>query len=363
MDVDRRAFGNLRGRAISVLALLLLATAGCHTMTCSPPLCVKDDAHQMIPVHPTAPRELAKAILPPYRIEPPDVLLIDAINVSPKSPYVLRVLDALVIQVSEALPDAPISGEYAIEPGGLIHLGGAYGSIKVAGMTVDEARDAIEQQLQQTLREPTVWVGLAQIAGKQQISGEHLVAQDGTVMLGSYGKVQVVGQTLEEAKATIERHLSATLENPEISIDVYSYNSKNFYVITQGAELGDAVIRFPITGNDTVLDAISQVNGLTSVSSTKIWIARPGFTPDGQDQIMPVDWIGLTQRADATTNYQLLPGDRVYVAEDKKVATDNYLAKLIAPMERIMGFSLLGAATIGQLNNVKGNAGFGRGGF
>ncbi len=213
------------------------------------------------------------------------------------------------------------------------------------------------------MREPSVWVGLAQIAGKQQISGEHLVAQDGTVMLGSYGKVQIVGQTLDEAKVTIERHLSATLENPEISVDVYAYNSKNFYVITQGAELGDNVVRFPITGNETVLDAISQINGLTSVSSTKIWIARPGFTADGQDQIMPVDWIGLTQRADATTNYQLLPGDRVYVAEDKKVATDNFLAKLISPMERIMGFSLLSAATISRLNDVKGQGGFGGGGF
>ncbi len=107
-------------------------------MTCAP-LCVKDETQRMIPVHPTAPRELSKAILPPYRIEPPDVLLIDAINVVPKSPYQLRVLDTLVIQVAEALPDAPISGEYAIEPGGLVHLGGAYGSVKVAGMTVDEA--------------------------------------------------------------------------------------------------------------------------------------------------------------------------------------------------------------------------------
>src|SRR5690606_29662159 len=116
--------------------------------------------------------------------------------------------------------------------------------------------------------------------------------------------------------------------------------------ITQGAQLGDGVSKFPITGNDTVLDAIAQINGLTSVSSTKIWISRPGHTDTGCDQIMPVDWIGLTQRGDPTTNYQLLPGDRVYVAEDKLVNTDNFLAKLLAPVERIFGITLLGSSTV-----------------
>ena len=231
-----------------------------------------------------------------------------------------------------------------VEPGGLINLGYPYGRVKVSGMTVDEAREAIEEHLKEILREPGVSVGLSEIGGKQQISGQHLVTQDGTVVLGAYGRVQVVGQTLEEAKASIERHLSTSLEDPEVAVDVYAYNSKNYYVITQGAELGDGVTRFPITGNETVLDAISQISGLTSISSTKIWIARPGTNPCGEDQILLVDWIGVTQRGDPVTNYQLMAGDRVYVAEDKLVATDNYLGKLIAPMNRVLGFTLLGTS-------------------
>jgi polysaccharide export outer membrane protein len=228
-------------------------------------------------------------------------------------------------------------------------------------MTVEQAKAAIETQLKQTLREPLVSVSLGDIAGKQQISGQHLVAQDGTVTLGTYGNVVVVGQTISEAKATIERFLSASLQDPEVSVEVFAYNSKNYYVITQGAGLGDGVTRFPITGNETVLDAISQINGLTSISSTKIWVARPGRTPDGHDQIMPVDWIALSQRGDPITNYQLLPGDRLYVAEDKLVTTDNFLAKLIAPAERIFGFTLLGASTVFNFKN--SGTGTGSGGF
>lgn len=320
-----------------LVAVLICATAGCNCISCGP---------GKIPVQCTAPRELTKTILPPYRIEPPDILQVDALSVVPKAPYKLRMLDSLVIRVSNALPDAPISGVFVIEMGGFVNLGFPYGRVKVSGMTVDEAKVVVEDQLKQTLREPIVNVAINDVVGKQQIAGQHLVTQDGTISLGSYGSVVVVGQTLPEAKATIERFLTKELEEPEISVEVFGYNSKNYYVITQGAQLGDGVTKFPITGNDTVLDAIAQINGLTSISSTKIWIARPGHTQGGCDQLLPVDWIGLTQRGDPTTNYQLLPGDRVYVAEDKLVTLDNYMAKIISPMERVFGIALLGNSTV-----------------
>jgi polysaccharide export outer membrane protein len=194
-----------------------------------------------------------------------------------------------------------------------------------------------------------VFISLGEIRGMQEIQGEHLVAPDGKVTLGTYGRVRVVGMTIEQARAAIEQHLSAYLENPKISLDVFGYNSKVFYVVTQGAGLGDQITAIPIKGNETALDAISQIAGLTSVSSKRIWIARPGVNSRGGDQILPVDWLAITQRADPCTNYQILPGDRVYVAEDQLVAFDNALAKVIAPVERLFGFTLLGTSTVQRL--------------
>ena len=66
---------------------------------------------------------------------------------------------------------------------------------------------------------------------------------------------------------------------------------------------------------------------------------------------MPVDWIAISQRGDPATNYQLMPGDRVYVAEDKLVYTDNFLAKVISPIERVFGITLLGSSTIFNIKN------------
>ena len=94
-----------------------------------------------------------------------------------------------------------------------------------------------------------------------------------------------------------------------------------------------------------MLDAIAQINGLQQVSSTKIWIARPSCQP-GVTQVLPVKWEEITSQACASTNYQILPGDRVFIAQDQWIALDTSLAKITAPFERIMGFSLLGVGTV-----------------
>jgi len=335
------------------LALILLSAAtgvGCRTTSIGTHHLPVHAAQELMaaPVEAAAPRELCKVTLPTYRIEPPDVLAIDAIHIVPRPPYRLRAMDLIFIQAQGTLPDAPINGVYRIEPGGVVKLG-FYGAVSVVGLTVNEAESVITRYLRSHLKEPVVSVSLAEIAAKQQITGQHLVAPDGAVTLGSYGRVQVAGLTIDEARLAIQNHLAQFLDAPEISVDVYAYNSKVYYVIIQGAGLGDGVYRFPVTGNETVLDAISHINGLQQVSSKRIWVARPTDDPRVQ-QILPVDWEQITACGIAATNYQLLPGDRVFVQEDKLVAFDVGLAKLTAPLERVLGFTLLGTGTVTRLS-------------
>lgn len=296
------------------------------------------------------PRELDKTTLPAYRIEPPDILSIDVVQQVSEADYQLHAADTVMLNVSGTFPEEPISGTYPIEAGGVIQLGFSYGTVQIAGMTVAQATKAIESHLLAVLRTPRVTLALRNVAGVQRISGEHLVGPDGTVTLGRYGSVCVVGQTLQEAQQTLANYLSAYFNQPEVSISVYSFNSKVYYVITQGGGQGDGLARFSYTGNETVMDAISQINGLSQVSSTRIWIARPGKDASGENQILPVDWIGITQRGEVETNYQMLPGDRLFIAHDRMVAFDGALGKLTAPFERVFGFTLLGTTTAARLS-------------
>jgi polysaccharide export outer membrane protein len=193
-----------------------------------------------------------------------------------------------------------------------------------------------------------ITVELVQSKAMQLIRGEHLVRPDGTVGLGTYGSVYVDGMTLAEAKLAIEAHLSQYLLNPEISLDVSGFNSKVYYVIADLAGSGQQVYRLPVTGKETVLDAIALIYGLPPVASKcRIWLARPTAACDDKGELkLPVDWNGITQCGRTATNYQILPGDRVYVDGAPLVRTDTYLARIILPIERILGVTLLANTTV-----------------
>jgi polysaccharide biosynthesis/export protein len=335
-----------RWAALAALTLVCAGSAGCVSCQSSAECC--DNG---------LPRELAKTAHSPYTIEPPDILLIDALRVIPLPPYRVEPLDSLVIQAN-ALATAPIGGIYPVETDGTVNLGFSYGSVRVVGMTLPEAKTAIEEHLKKDVVKPEVQVYLGQSRALQQIRGEHLVRQDGTVGLGSYGDVSVVGKTLPEAKAEIEAYLAKYLLNPEVSVDVYAFNSKVFYVIYDGGGSGQQITRLPVTGNETVLDAVSKISGLPAVADKRrIWVARPVPACSAEDQILPVDWCAVTKRGRTETNYQLFPGDRLYVEAEPLVTLDTALARIISPIERVFGGILLGNATVQSFNPINGSNG------
>jgi polysaccharide export outer membrane protein len=299
----------------------------------------------------------------------------------PKPPYKLGPLDEVAVRFP-AVPEylkkdefedllrtgKVISGNFTIEPEGTLNLGPLYGKVKVADLSVEQARKVVEDQLKKTTEEKLVQTGkvfleLTQFRGMQQVRGPHLVRPDGTVSLGIYGSVRLAGFTLDEAKVVLEDHLSQFIEKPEISIDIAGYNSSFYYLIFDGAGNGEQVMRIPVTGNETVLDAISQVSGLPAVAwKRNIWIARP--TVEGEDMILPVAWREITKRGITETNYQLLPGDRLYVQAEPIITLDTYIGRVFAPIERVMGGVLFGTSTyrtlrfIGSRGAVGGGFGF-----
>ena len=115
------------GRRIATLALTaaMACAGGCF-------------AHKQIIVPPpdgTVPRELGLMTLPPYMVEPPDVLAIDVVlppKEAEKQPYVT------------SLPPQPISGQFLVRPDGSIGLG-IYGTIMVSGLTLDQARERVRE--------------------------------------------------------------------------------------------------------------------------------------------------------------------------------------------------------------------------
>lgn len=201
----------------------------------------------------------------------------------------------------------------------------------------------------------------------QPISGQHLIRPDGTIGLGVYGNLPVAGLNLDQITERVRQFVAPKIAinggvKPEsllVVVDVLQYNSAEYYVITDGGGYGEQITPLPWVGNETVLSALSKTGGLPSVSSKRnIWVARRN-PHGGKEQILPVDYVGLTQHGITSTNYQVLPGDRLYVKAEKIQSTDIWLEKVLRPIERIFGVTLLGSQTY---NSIAGRGAFGQGG-
>ena len=211
---------------------------------------------------------------PSYRIKPHDLLEIEVVKLVYRPAYRLESYDVLQIQVTGTLRDQPIDAYYLVEAEGIVNLGPAYGTIRVAGLTVEKAKQAVTDHLLHTLREPQVSVQ-ARTSAQREIGRVHLVRRDGAVNLREYGAVAVSGKTLFGTQLGHPERLRRSFDSPEVFVGIPGCNSKAYYIITEGAGLGDNVVRVPVTGNETLLDAVSQVRGLSQLSTKQIHIARP----------------------------------------------------------------------------------------
>ena len=107
--MDRARNDYRRAGWLAVLALC--AVCGCQT--------VKTPEEKI--ANGNIPREFQKVSMPDYVLEPPDLLL---------------------VEVLDALPGRPISGERLVRPDGKISLG-FYGEVYVAGLTMPEVKEKI----------------------------------------------------------------------------------------------------------------------------------------------------------------------------------------------------------------------------
>lgn len=253
--------------------LVLLAVSpvltGCRTTA------VQEDqiAHSGVPV------ELNKTSLPEYVIEPPDLVQ---------------------VEVLEALPGRPISGERLVRPDGTISLD-FYGKVYVAGLTPTEAKEKIVLHLRKFLTDDVL--GLVEDA------------------------YDADGRPSSKAKIVDPK------ESDRVFVDVTAYNSKVYYV--QG-DVG-APGRLPITGNETVLDALNYAGGLAPTASVShIDLVRPAPPGACCKQVLPVNYAAIINAGDPTTNYQMMPGDRLVVYRDPIVRTTVFIDRMAAPFNTVV---------------------------
>jgi polysaccharide export outer membrane protein len=143
-----------------------------------------------------------------------------------------------------------------------------------------------------------------------RVPADQPVLPDGTIHLGRYGSVVVAGQTVNEIEAMVRDAVRAQEPNAgPIIVRVVTRVSKVYYVLGEVNAPG----AFTLNGRETVLDGILAAGGLNDRASRRdIILSRP-TRPDGCRVVLPVCYSEIVQLGDTTTNYQLAPGDRIFV--------------------------------------------------
>ncbi|MDR3637934.1 MAG: polysaccharide biosynthesis/export family protein [Isosphaeraceae bacterium] len=223
------------------------------------------------------PREKNMTSMPAYVVEPPDLL---------------------VVEVLESLPGRPISGERLVRPDGTITLG-FYGDVYVTGLSLPEVKEKIVLHLRKYLSDEVL--GLWKLDDK-----------------GNYVPVD-------------------PKDSDTVYVDIGSYNSKFYYVHGDVSLTG----RFPITGNETVLDALNNAGGLIPTAAPRnIRLVRPAPPGGCCEQKFPVNLAAIISGGDPTTNYQLMPGDRLVVYRDPIVRATIFIDRLAAPFQTVINSGL-----------------------
>lgn len=154
----------------------------------------------------------------------------------------------------------------------------------------------------------------ADLGSPLRFPGDQPVLLDGTINLGQYGRVLVAGYTVDEIESIVRAHLEPQVKAPDtvgpIVVRLISRVSKVFYVLGEVNAPGSYVL----SGRETVLDAILVAGGLTDDASRRnIILSRP-TRPDDCRAILPICYNDIVQLGDTSTNYQIAPGDRIFVA-------------------------------------------------
>lgn len=143
-----------------------------------------------------------------------------------------------------------------------------------------------------------------------RLPGDQPVQPDGSINLGEFGRLQVAGQTIESVQSTVQTLIET--KKPDcgpMTVRLVDWQSKKFYVLGEVNSPGS----YQLDGDETVLDALVEAGGITrSGNAHKIILSRP--SPEGSCRtVYPICYHQIVQLGDTGTNYQLQPGDRVFV--------------------------------------------------
>jgi len=156
----------------------------------------------------------------------------------------------------------------------------------------------------------TVWdhPELTNPGGSLQSSRGRLVYDNGTIFYPYAGTVHVAGKTMDEVRALLTKKLSATIEKPQVGVQVASFRGRSVYITGQVQKAGAVLLTdHPLT----VMDALSQAGGVLPTADLQHAI----LTREGKTYAL--DLVSLYERGMSEVNVLLHDGDALNIPDNR----------------------------------------------
>lgn len=251
------------------------------------------------------------------------LLIPKELAIAPLAQYVIEISDTVSIEPVSFDADIRLPGDQVVKPDGTISLG-EFGLFLAIGKTVDQIQLEIQAQIDAQIRSRMEIEFAKKEAQEQRRLAEDNLApelefesdfasddddEDEATVDSEESEEMKRQREVRIARREFERDVDRRLSQNRISARLTNWDSKKIYVLGEVNSPGS----FRYLGNETVLDAIIEAGGIGSKANHhSIIVSRPSSCGDCRT-VMKVCYDQIVQLGDASTNYQLLPGDRVYV--------------------------------------------------
>jgi polysaccharide export outer membrane protein len=164
-----------------------------------------------------------------------------------------------------------------------------------------------------------------------EINRTVIVRPDGRISFDLIGEVVVEGKTVEEIQREITARIEQFIVHPDVTVVLKNSNSRRYYIFGEVKKPG----AYALIGHVTALEALGSAGGPTRFAS--LGSARLVRPSEGKGLRYAVNFKQISRYGDSATNYELQPGDVIYVPPTLSARIGYAIGVIFFPIQQILG--------------------------